>query len=73
MPVDRDREIQFQSELYYFLKKTIEAKQEIKGFRFSGVEMEYPINGGKADIVILDECNKPFIVIETKRKNSSIA
>lgn len=30
--------------------------------------MEYPINGGRADIVVFDEENKPFIVIETKRK-----
>jgi hypothetical protein len=55
MPANIDREIQFQSEFYFFLKKTIESKLEIKGFKFSKVEMEYPINGGKADIVLFDE------------------
>jgi hypothetical protein len=50
MSAKKEREIQFQAEFYYFLKKTIESKREIKGFRFSRVEMEYPINGGKADI-----------------------
>ena len=73
MPADKDREIQFQSEFYYFLKKIIEAKQEIKGFKFSRVEMEYPIGGGKADIVIFDECGKVFIVIETKRKIGNVS
>jgi type I restriction-modification system DNA methylase subunit len=73
MSAKKEREIQFQAEFYYFLKKTIESKREIKGFRFSRVEMEYPINGGKADIVLFDECNKPFIVIETKRKNGHVS
>lgn len=73
MPQTRDWEAQIQADLYYFIKKVIDAKLTIKGFKFSRVEMEYPINGGKADIVIFDEGDKPFIVIETKRKNGHIS
>jgi len=68
-----NREVEFQQELYFLLRKTIESEPEISGFRFSRVEMEYQVDGGKSDIVIFDEKNKPFIVIETKRKNGRMS
>jgi len=35
--------------------------------------MEWPVDGGQADIVVFDGAGKPFIVIETKRKDGRIS
>lgn len=67
------REIKFQQDLYFLLRKVIESEPEICGFRFKKVEMECPVDGGRSDIVVFDENNKPFIVIETKKKNGQVS
>lgn len=68
-----NKEVRFQQNFYYALRKAIESKPDIAGFKFSKIEMEWDVDGGKADIVIFDGAGKEFIVIETKRKNGKIS
>jgi type I restriction-modification system DNA methylase subunit len=67
------REVQFQQEFYYLLKKIVGSRPEVDGFKFSKVEMEHPVGEGRADIVVFDEAGKAFIVIETKRKDGRVS
>jgi type I restriction-modification system DNA methylase subunit len=67
------REIEFQQELYYQLRKVIETHREIGGLSFHNIQMEYPVDSGRADIVLFLTENKPFIIIETKKKNGHVS
>jgi type I restriction-modification system DNA methylase subunit len=67
------REVEFQQELYYQLRKVIETHHEIGGLSFQSVQMEYPVDSGRADIVIFLAENKPFVIIETKKKNGHVS
>ncbi len=67
------REIEFQQELYYQLRKVIETHGEIGGLFFHSIQMEYPVDSGRADIVLFLAENKPFIIIETKKKNGRVS
>ncbi|MEM2233162.1 MAG: N-6 DNA methylase [Nitrososphaerota archaeon] len=63
---DKEREAAFQAELYRHLRNLIGEGFSIDGLRFTGVEVEFPVDNGTADIVVMEH-GKPFIVIETKR------
>jgi len=64
-----EREIKIQDEI----KRTIEQIIE-KRYRFGGemditrIERDYPVDSGKADLVIFRAGEIPFLIIETKRK-----
>jgi len=67
------REVQFQQEFCFLLRKIIESQPIVEGFKFSRVQMEHPVDSGTADIVIFDETGKAFIVVETKRKKERVS
>lgn len=54
-------------ELYRHLQNAIDADGDFDGTTFSEARPEYRVNGGLADIVVLDERDQPFLVIEAKR------
>jgi len=54
-------------ELYRHLQNAIDVDGEFDGTTFSRALPEYRVNGGLADIVVLDERERPFLVIEAKR------
>lgn len=68
-----DREVNFQQDLYFQLRTLIEEEPEISGVRFDDVKMEFPVDGGRADIVVFDSNHKAFLVIETKKKGPRVS
>ncbi len=68
----RPREAKFQFELAFRLREFLQANPEVNGITFEQVQIEFPAPPGQADIVVLQPGQKPFLVIETKRKNGRI-
>lgn len=64
------REAQIHFELYRHLKNAIDKGVSHRGVTFSRVEPEYNVNSGFADIVIFDDRDHPWLVIEAKRQTT---
>lgn len=60
------REAQIQAELYRILKNAIREGVSVDGLVFENIEVEKPVDSGRADIVVMAN-GRPFIVIETKK------
>lgn len=72
-PVDRrEREVEFQQDLGYALRDAIKVKPDFRSKRFETARLEYEVGEGRADIAVLESGGKPFLIIETKRKNGRV-
>jgi len=61
------REAKIHFELYHHLQNVIGGRPSFRGIQFTRVEPELRIDG-KPDIVIFDKTDKPWLVIEAKRR-----
>ena len=63
------REPLVESELYHLIRNVIDKHNGvIEGVRFEGVETQYRVNSGRADIAVLQAPQRPLLIIECKRK-----
>jgi hypothetical protein len=63
------REAKIEEELYRLFVNVLEKNSyALEGVKFGEVEPQFRINGGKADLMIPVQPDKPLIIIECKRK-----
>lgn len=63
------REANVEEELYHLFRNVLEKhNNEIEKVKLSGIEPQYPVDGKKADLMLLESASKPLLVIECKRK-----
>ncbi|MHA2069567.1 MAG: N-6 DNA methylase [Candidatus Thorarchaeota archaeon] len=63
------REAKVEEELYHLIKTALKKHGgKIEKAEFQDIEPQYPVDGGRADLVLLLSDGKPLIVIECKRK-----
>jgi len=58
-------------DLYSHLKSSIEDGVETRKIPYGSVKPEVRVNGGRADLVVYDDRERPVFVIEAKREGGS--